>query len=132
VQGGELIASGRRLWCLDETSGKAIWRWPPGSDDVHSAGRGLVLDGNIYWPTSDNSIRIFTQGGRDNYWPSQIRLPIVPGQPYAGDLVAAGDILLVTSENRLLAFGGVRSAADSPEPVKTSRQSHAPGVSETR
>lgn len=120
VKGGELIASGRRLWCLDEASGEAIWRWPPGNDNVHSAGRGIVLDGNVYWPTSDNSIRVFKQDGRDSYWPSQIRLPIVPGQPYAGDLLAAGDILLVTSQNRLLAFGGIRSAADSLPEAKTS------------
>ncbi|MEZ6073034.1 MAG: PQQ-binding-like beta-propeller repeat protein [Pirellulales bacterium] len=128
VKGGELIASGRRLWCLDEASGSAVWRWPPGSDEVHAAGRGFVLDGDVYWPTSDNSIRVFRQGGRDGYWPSQIRLPIIPGQAYAGDLLAAGDILLVTSENRLLAFGGDRSAADdlptSPN-AKTSRQPSA-------
>ena len=132
AQGGELIASGRRIWCLDEATGKAVWRWPPGSDEVHSAGRGFVLGGNIYWPTSDNSIRVFREGGRDSYWPSQIRLPIVPGQPYSGDLVAAGDILLVTSENRLLAFGGARSAADTLPKSGASLQSEDPAVSQTR
>ncbi len=101
VGGGNLIASGRRLYWIDAETGTIAARFPAGVDQALSGhGRGILAGGQVYWPTRDR-IYVFDQGG-----PRQTRQPIdlAPLGLTGGNLLIARDTLLIAAADRLSAL----------------------------
>lgn len=98
---GQLLASGDRLYWIDVRHGQITASFPgPVEDPLRGYGRGLLAGDEVYWPTRDK-IYVFTQEGL-----RQTRAPIDLGVLglTGGNLVLAGDVLLVAAANQLTAF----------------------------
>jgi outer membrane protein assembly factor BamB/tetratricopeptide (TPR) repeat protein len=98
---GNLVASGDALWWIDAAGGKVLRRWPDTSP--LGQGRGVLMGDQVVWPTND-SLYIFDQ--RVPAPAGVNRSPIVLTERGAtgGNLVAAGDLLLIAAPNRLFGF----------------------------
>lgn len=103
VGGGNLLASGQRLWWLNVDGGKVIYDWPD-QTTVHGYGRGALVGDDVYFPTR-TTIRVFRQGlGRTPAGnPSA-------ATPAAASAAAQGATLAVAS-----AGGPVNSEPTGPE-----------------
>jgi hypothetical protein len=124
VGGGNLLASGQRLWWLNVDSGKVLYRWPD-QTTVHGYGRGGLVDDVVYFPTR-TEIHVFRQsltprGEASPGGPSvdfayvetrnPIRLDTRDPPLSGGNLVSASGYLLIATPNRLIALGPHRAAA---------------------
>lgn len=101
VGGGNLIASGRRLYWINAETGQIIARFPGGPDEaLRGYGRGILAGDQVYWPTRDR-IYVFDQQG-----PQQTRQPIdlAPLGLTGGNLLIAHGWLLIAAADRLSAF----------------------------
>lgn len=108
--GDHLIVSGRRLWWLNVYTGKpsrGITANPfPASvtAEPSGSGRGVLADGNIYWPTqADGMGKIYVF---DQVTGKQLRQPIdlEAGNATAGNLLVTPTHLLIAAPNKLFAF----------------------------
>lgn len=118
VGSGNLLASGNRLWWIDVYGGKAIARFPvQESPSVRGYGRGTLAGDMVYWPTR-TEIYVFGQRPKlDGTVAIPQRQPILLSQrgiegATGGNLLAAGDRLLVVSSDSIFAFG----PGDPPPP----------------
>ncbi len=101
VGNGNLIASGDALWWIDAAGGKVLRRWPDTSP--LGQGRGLLMGDQVVWPTHE-ALYIFDQ--RVPAPAATARAPIVLTERGAtgGNLVAAGDLFLIATPDRLFGF----------------------------
>lgn len=104
VGGGNLIASGDKLWWIRVETGKLAstgWSdgaWPDGGSPK-GFGRGLLAADKVYWPTRDK-IHVFDQKSGQKL--SEIELSTRGGDPIreplmGGNLVSVGGSLLVAT-----------------------------------
>ncbi len=116
VGGGNLLASGQRLWWLNVDGGKVVHYWPDNTT-VHGYGRGALVGDDVYFP-SRTEIHVFRQAlgrtagnmasGGD---PTQVEVrdPIqlaTRNPPLSGgNLVVAGGYLLIATPTELFALG---------------------------
>lgn len=115
VGGGNLIASGRRLYWINVETGQVIARFPGGEDEaLRSYGRGVLAGNQVYWPTRDR-LYVFDQRG-----PRQTRQPIdlTPLGLTGGNLLIAHDTLLIAGADRLSAFtmSGLKVTQEAERP----------------
>lgn len=101
VGSGNLIASGDALWWIDAAGGKVLRRWPDTSP--LGQGRGLLMGDQVIWPTHE-ALYVFDQ--RVPAPAESNRSPIVLTERGAtgGNLVAAGDLFLIATPDRLFGF----------------------------
>ncbi len=101
VGGGHLLASGDRLYWIDAKTGRLRARFPERIEEpVRGYGRGLLIDDLVLWPTRDR-IHVLAQDA-----PRMVRQPIElsPLGMTGGNLLLAGDTLLVAGANQLAAY----------------------------
>ena len=104
VGGGNLIASGDRVWWIDALGGKVLGRWPDGTP--HGYGRGLLSDGKVYWPTRE-TLYVFDQQITPGRPVSLARdpIPLVEGrEATGGNLIVADGVLLIAGPDKLYGF----------------------------
>jgi outer membrane protein assembly factor BamB len=111
VGGGNLLASGQRLWWLNVDGGKVVHYWPV-DPTLHGYGRGALVGDEVYFPTR-TAIYVFRQAfarsaaGASN--PAPVRDPIrldARNPPMSGgNLVVAGGYLLIATPTELIALG---------------------------
>jgi len=110
AEGGRLIASGRRLWWFNAYSGQ-LSRAPASNPfPPHAAappfgyGRGVIRGGRVYWPARGgprDEIYVFDAStGRPTRQPIVLRA----AGAGAGNLVPAGDFLLIAGPDRIDAY----------------------------
>ncbi len=123
VAGGYLIASGRRLYWLKADGGKEDKEFPD-QLTVQGYGRGALVGDLVYWPTR-NGIRFFPQDIR-----AERKREVSDPVPVAGgNLIAAGDYLLIATPKKLIAYAVNHAAKPSNErPVTLSTPGGSPGA----
>lgn len=115
VGGGNLLASGDRLWWIDATTGKVVRRWPESTPLGY--GRGVLAGDKVYWPSRE-AIHIFSQkppaSGDDHR-----ELPLAPLHLTGGNLTMVDGLLIVTTSDRIVALGqhGGKLPAEEPQSV---------------
>jgi outer membrane protein assembly factor BamB len=107
VAGDTLIASGNKLYWIGlegQQRGKLQHVWPDGPQRL-GYGRGMLAGGQVWWPTRE-SIYLFDQAT------GQLRkqIPLVPRGLTGGNLLVAGDRLLIATGSELVALGTQASA----------------------
>jgi len=133
ASGDRLVAGGRRLWWIDIHTGRpadGVVENPfpaPARPDPVGLGRGLLAGDHVYWPARGEQDELHVldlQTGR----PVRQPIPLSLAGAAAGNLVVAGEYLLVASPGRLFAFHGAgrRSPQASPPemPIPGSAASH--------
>lgn len=111
VGGGNLIASGDRLyWFSIEHEGKLVARWPEG-DSPRGFGRGVLSGDRVLWPTRE-SICVFNQA--DYRWTGEIPLAehrrAVDGSDLlGGNLLVVDDTLLIAGSDKIVALSADNS-----------------------
>jgi len=128
VVNNKLIASGRGLYWFDAAQGAIEWVWPEGtltaSDAVRPGlqgwGRGVIAGGNIYWPIRRHEearpYQILVIDAADA---RRVRPPIELALYHAtaGNLIAAGEHLILATATRLYAFGPQPAQKEPPKSV---------------
>ena len=107
----QLVASGEKLWWLDVYSGEVIRRFPPAGatsaarsgPSPHGAGRGLISNKFVWWPTLDG-IYLFDVQTSQHTGTIRFRSQRDAGAIAGGNLLIAHDHLIVATEDRLIAF----------------------------
>jgi outer membrane protein assembly factor BamB len=99
---GMLIAQGDRLWAIDVQTGELRHR-PLGFNDPegYSYGRGVIAGPDVFWTTRDDLFVVDIES-----WTIVRRIPL--REQYGltgGNLVVAGDMVLITQAERLSALG---------------------------
>jgi hypothetical protein len=111
VSGENLIASGRHLWWIDARTGQIRWRWP---DTPHTGeigrGRGVIAGSDVLWPTQQHIHTFDIQTMRPAREP--LDWGVLGATP--GNLLIAGDHLVVATADRLYAF---RARAPAPDTI---------------
>jgi tetratricopeptide (TPR) repeat protein len=120
VAGEALWASGEKLWRINVSTGKVSYPWPEGPTPK-GFGRGILAGTKVYWPTSQ-SIHVFDQRTGEESAPIELESRGIP----SGNLVAAGEILLIAGSERLTALGPTtsptaRQSVDESLPRKDAR-----------
>lgn len=122
VGGGNLLASGQRLWWLNVDNGKVLYRWPD-QTTIHGYGRGALVGDDVYFPTR-TEIYVFRQslepstGSKHDTEPFRvevrdpIRLDARDPALQGGNLVVANGYMLIATPDKLIALGP--HAAESP------------------
>jgi cellulose synthase operon protein C len=119
---GVVVATGSRVCGFDAASGKLRWMRP--SNSTPGFGRGILSGGDVYWPTRTD-IHVFDVKTGDLARPPIELFSRLGHRP--GNLLHAGDYLLVAQSHRLLAFCSfsklierhrkeITANPDSPEP----------------
>ncbi|WP_417375837.1 PQQ-binding-like beta-propeller repeat protein [Gimesia maris] len=107
-----LVVSGNRLFGLDRATGRIHWKTGYHDPEGFGYGRGILAGQYIYWPLREEILVVHTEQG---YLKQKISLRKHYGES-GGNLVIAGNQLLVASPRRLTAFG-----TDSRIPVDDSK-----------
>jgi outer membrane protein assembly factor BamB len=114
VAEGNLIASGKQLWWLDAETGKTITTFPDplNSNQAKPFGRGLLMGDVVLWPTRQELCVFFQKQSPSidaNTKPAMPRDPIqwidYSNHLGGGNLIAAGDYILLATPDKLWAFG---------------------------
>jgi len=108
-----LIASGDRLYFIglkEGQQGRVCRVWPEGNDRL-GYGRGLLAAGAIYWPTRDRIYRINLHTGL----PEKV-YELAPRGLSGGNLLLAGDRMVVATPGELIALNSTPSERSSPHP----------------
>jgi outer membrane protein assembly factor BamB len=143
VAGGNLWASGDKLWWINVTTGKRAY-WPEGAEPK-SFGRGALVGNKVYWPTAER-IHVFDQrSGQQARQPIELSARGAPTGPaattpplpvkqaielstrgvpvleplYGGNLLVAGGFLFIVTNDKVFALdqqSGMRLNANKPEP----------------
>lgn len=98
---GNLLAGGDRLYWIDVHSGRERGRFPQRVEvELRGYGRGVLAGQSVLWPTRER-IYVLAQDG-----PRPLRQPIelAPIGMTGGNLVPAGEMLLVAGADRLAAY----------------------------
>lgn len=126
VGGGNLIASGDRLyWFSIEQEGKLVARWPEG-DSPRGFGRGVLSGDRVLWPTRE-SICVFNQA--DYRWTGEIplaehRRAVDGSNLLGGNLLVVDDTLLIAGADKIVALSAdtsQRTAGAKVDGESTSR-----------
>lgn len=99
---GRVVATGNHVWTIDAADGAILSRWPEARVLEEGHGRGLIADGQIYWPTRDRIYVLDLVSGLPTARP-----PIPLREAYGcggGNLVADDGYLLIAENDRLLVF----------------------------
>jgi outer membrane protein assembly factor BamB len=105
IAGDRLWASGEKLWSINVATGKIDYPWPEGPTPK-GFGRGILAGTKIYWPTAA-AIHIFDQRtGQEEAQPISLEARGLP----SGNLVAAGDTLIIAGSQQLFALGPAAAA----------------------
>ena len=113
VANGRLIASGERLWWFHATNGKVMARWPEGEGSgVHGYGRGVIAGDAVLWPTREQRIFVFDLTAAE-----QVRqaIDLRPFDVSGGNLVVAGDYLVIAGADEIAALGPPAPAGEKEE-----------------
>jgi outer membrane protein assembly factor BamB len=115
VRNNTLIAAGDRIYWLDANTGRQLTQYPAGRPDATSAaasprglGQGLIVGEQVWWPTRENILIFSTQPARrGNEWspPLLKEIALVPRGLTGGNLLVAGDKLIMTTGIKLAVFG---------------------------
>lgn len=99
AEDGVVVATGSKVCAFDVASGKLRWMRPVNNSP--GFGRGIIAAGDVYWPTRTDIHVFHLKTGEISRPPIDLftRLGQRPG-----NLLHAGDYLLVAQSNRLLAF----------------------------
>lgn len=100
VGGGNLLASGDRLWWIDVESGKLAARWPE-DPSLRGYGRGLLVGDEVYWPTRKD---IYVCGQRSGRPERTIPISAKYADLTGGNLLMADGYLLIATSDALVAF----------------------------
>jgi hypothetical protein len=122
VGGGNLLASGDRLWWIDAVGGKVLGSWPD-NKTPHGYGRGVLADGRVYWPTREY-LYVFDQKQVAKEPVSMLRdpIPLVNLRGISGgNLVPADGMLLIAAATKIYGFRQPGSQPAAVPPV-----AHAP------
>ena len=124
VRDNTLIAAGDRVYWIDANSGAQLAQYPAGRPDASSAaasprglGQGLIVDEQIWWPTRESILVFAVQLAKTNngFVPPLLKeIQLTPRGLTGGNLVVAGDKLIIATGTRLAVFG--------PQPPATSPQ----------
>src|SRR5690606_27677753 len=102
VHEGRVIVAGERLWWINLYTGRVDHYWPDGQHP-RGKGRGLIAQGNVYWPTEGGAPAIYvfdaTTGEQKD------RVDLSKHGAKAGKLTVAGDTTLLTTADEVVAFG---------------------------
>ena len=131
VHENKLIASGNQLWWIDTRTGNCFC-WPENDrSGLHGCGRGLLAGGNIYWPVRDQSGRNDQIMVFDARQADQTREPILLEEYGArcGNLILAGNGLLVAGARQLIALAPVARELEEPADKLTLRVPFEQGLS---
>lgn len=116
VGGGNLLASGSRLWWLQAETGKAVADpWPDGGTP-RGFGRGLLAGDAVYFPTRDK-IHVFDQSTAQK----RREIELSPLGVAGGNLSIVGDTLLIAGHKQLWALDA-RVGAGPPAAAPSDRQ----------
>ncbi|HUY88531.1 MAG TPA: PQQ-binding-like beta-propeller repeat protein [Pirellulales bacterium] len=111
VGGGNLLASGDKLWWIDTVTGKAVRDPFPQQPPPKGFGRGVLAGDAVYWPTQ-SMIYVFDQ--KTGKAKSTIELSTRGTDISGGNLLVNGDSLLIATSRELLSFSphsGLRDGA---------------------
>jgi putative pyrroloquinoline-quinone binding quinoprotein len=122
VAEGSLIASGRQLWWLDSETGRIVNSFPDNVSESLGYGRGALIGDVVVWPTRED-LYVFRQKQEppDGTSPKPtmardpIRLADYNSALTGGNIVAAGDYVLLATADRLWAFGPHGNDNKDPE-----------------
>lgn len=112
VAGDHLFASGDKLSRIETTSGIVTQSWPDESPKGY--GRGVLLRDVCLWPTR-TTLEVFSSDGFERLREVELSTGVIDrGRDVGGgNIVPAGEFLLIASPNELVAFdrfGGVQQA----------------------
>lgn len=96
-----LVVSGNRLFGLDRATGRITWKTGYHDPEGFGYGRGLLAGKYVYWPLREEILVVHAEQG---YLKQKIHLQRQYGAS-GGNLVVAGNQLLVAQPRRLTAFG---------------------------
>jgi outer membrane protein assembly factor BamB len=122
VAGDQLIASGRKLYWIHlsgPSRGSLSHVWPDG-DAKPGYGRGVLAGNRVLWPTRQK-IYVFDQKTAQ----PMKTIDLAPLGMTGGNLVVAGDRLLVATASELIALGP-RAAETKPPAAEVTRSNHPP------
>ncbi len=107
VAGGNLIASGDRLWWIDVDWGRvAAGPWPESRHaGVRGYGRGSIAGERVYWPTQGGEVLVFDVAPpRDPPVQPRERIELSRYGASSGNLVIAGDSLIIAAAQKMYAL----------------------------
>ena len=115
VAGDRVIASGKALYAFDLYSGQLRARFPSAPETtVHGYGRGLLAGNQVYWPTG--RVLFFLDANSLSPVRQPVHLERLGIQ--GGNLVLAGETLLITGPQRMSALRGLPlRAVPAPAPA---------------
>ncbi len=125
IGGDALWASGEKLWHINVATGKVNYPWPEGPTPK-GFGRGVLAGGKVYWPTVQ-AIHVFDQRTGQEQAP----IPLEARGMHSGNLVAAGDVLLIAGSERLSALGPAHPSTARPTLGRVEQPSDAPSQPRT-
>lgn len=101
VNNSTVVVSGQRLTGLQLTTGKPIWQVGSSDPLTFGWGRGLIHNGNVFWPQRDEVLIADASTGK-----LLRRIPLWDrlGET-GGNLLFADDQLFVTQENQIYSLG---------------------------
>lgn len=115
VRNNTLIAAGDRIYWFDANTGRQLTQYPAGRPDATSAapsprglGQGVIVGEQVWWPTRENILIFSTQPARrGTEWspPLLKEIQLVPRGLTGGNLLIAGDKLVITTGTKLAVFG---------------------------
>lgn len=101
VNATHLLASGDRIYWIDRYTGHLHGRFPERVEtDLRGYGRGVIVGQELLWPTRDKIYLLAQDGPRSVRQPINLAAIGMTG----GNLVPAGEILLVAGADRLAAY----------------------------
>ncbi|WP_254507260.1 outer membrane protein assembly factor BamB family protein [Anatilimnocola floriformis] len=126
VRDNTLIAAGDRVYWIDARSGALLTQYTAGRPDASSAatsprglGQGVIVGDQVWWPTRENILIFGTQPARrgNEIAPPLLKeIPLVPRGLTGGNLLVAGDKLLITTGVKLAVFGPQPPVSPPPLP----------------
>ncbi len=102
VEQDTLVVAGRSLFGLTADTGARLWSLESAEPEAQGYGRGWLTATSVYWPTRESLLQVELARGR-----------ILREQPLAtpdsgrqgGHVVIAGGVVLITSADRITAYG---------------------------
>lgn len=113
-----VVLSGSRLWALDVDSGKILWGSADhgGDPEADGYGRGLLVGDQVYWPKR-GSIEV-----RDQRTGRPVDLiDLSTRGSTGGNLLIAGDRLIIAEPDRLVVFGEESGTLERPRQIVDAR-----------
>jgi outer membrane protein assembly factor BamB len=118
--GGDcLFATGDHLWRIRSHSGKIAQKWP--DIDPKGYGRGTLMNGQAIWPTH-RTLEVFSFDSLERVRSIDLsvrRQSDEDHRPPGGNVVPAGDVLLIAGTDELVAYdrhSGVRTTEEATPP----------------